>query len=105
MWEKEKLVITSNFFFSHNVFYPIDDTYFHFKCTLKCRLQFVSIWASLKLCRLVMGKGVLGNLLLTQRNMHQVKFCSFTNSFPTDDDTRSFCGQCRSRSDCTGSAV
>ena len=28
---------------------------FHFKCTLKCRLQFVSICTSLKLCRL--GKG------------------------------------------------
>ena len=28
---------------------------FHFKCTLKCRLQFVSIWTSLKFCHLVMG--------------------------------------------------
>ena len=28
---------------------------FHFKCTLKCRLQFLSIWTSLKFCRLVMG--------------------------------------------------
>ena len=27
---------------------------FHFKCTLKCRLQFISIWSSLKFCRLVM---------------------------------------------------
>ena len=27
------------------------------------------------------------------------------NSFLTDDDTRSFCGQCRSRSDCTEHAV
>ena len=26
-------------------------------------------------------------------------------SFPTDDDTRRFCGQCRLRSDCTGHAV
>ena len=29
---------------------------FHFKCTLKCFLQFVSIWTSLKFCRLVMVK-------------------------------------------------
>ena len=29
---------------------------FHFKCTLKCRLQFVSIWTILKFCGLVMGK-------------------------------------------------
>ena len=28
-----------------------------------------------------------------------------TNSFLTDDDTRSFSGECRSRSDCTNSAV
>ena len=28
---------------------------FHFKCTIKCRLKFVSIWTSLKFCRLVMG--------------------------------------------------
>ena len=28
---------------------------FHFRCTLKCRLQFVSAWTSLKFCRLVMG--------------------------------------------------
>ena len=27
---------------------------FHFKCTLKCRLQFVSIWTGLKFCHLVM---------------------------------------------------
>ena len=27
----------------------------HFKCTLKCCLQFVSVWTSLKFCRLVMG--------------------------------------------------
>ena len=29
---------------------------FHFKCTLKCRLQFVSILTSLQFCHLVMGK-------------------------------------------------
>ena len=28
---------------------------FHFKCTLNCHLQFVSIWTSLKSCCLVMG--------------------------------------------------
>ena len=28
---------------------------FHFKCTLKCHMQFVSIWISLKFCSLVMG--------------------------------------------------
>ena len=28
-------------------------TYFHFKCTLKCCLQLVSIWTSVKFCRLL----------------------------------------------------
>ena len=28
---------------------------FHFKCTLKCPLQFVPIWTSLKFCRLLKG--------------------------------------------------
>ena len=28
---------------------------FHSKCTIKCPLQFVSIWTSLKFCRLVIG--------------------------------------------------
>ena len=28
---------------------------FHLKCSLKCCLQFVSIWTSLKFCHLVMG--------------------------------------------------
>ena len=36
-------------------FLPCVALIFHFKCTLKCRLQFVSIWTSLKFCRLVMG--------------------------------------------------
>ena len=35
---------------------------FHFKSTLKCRLQFVSIWTGLKFCRLVIGLLlILGN--------------------------------------------
>ena len=53
--EKEKLLVTSNFSFSHNVFYPIWHFFFHFKCILKCRLQFVSIWTSLKFRRLFIG--------------------------------------------------
>ena len=44
LWEKEKLLVVSNFSFSHNVFYPI----WYLFSILKCRLQFVSIWTSLK---------------------------------------------------------
>ena len=28
---------------------------FHLKCTVKCRLEFVSVWTCLKFCCLVMG--------------------------------------------------
>ena len=34
------------------MFSTLYGTYFSFQCTLKCRLQFVSIWTSLNFCRL-----------------------------------------------------
>ena len=37
--KKEKLLVTSNFSFL-TMFSTLPDTYFHFKCTLKCSLQF-----------------------------------------------------------------
>ena len=56
LWEKEKLlVITSNFSFFHNVFYQLRELfaiYIKFKIV---SLLTVSIWTSLKFCRLVMG--------------------------------------------------
>ena len=112
LWEKEKLVVTSNCSFSHGVFkrlelqtcknqgflgkrlthyhtrqhfdavkiyscgkhcekrrnscnkqfllfshcfLPYMALIFHFQCTLKCCLQFLSIWTSLKFCRLAMA--------------------------------------------------
>ena len=36
----------------NTMFLPYVALIFHFKCTLKCRLQSVLIWTSLKLCRL-----------------------------------------------------
>ena len=30
LWEKEKLLVTSNFSFSHSVFYPFEELFFHF---------------------------------------------------------------------------
>ena len=41
--EKEKLLVTSNFSFSHSVFYPC-----HFHQIQNCRLQTLSFWKSLK---------------------------------------------------------
>ena len=36
-------------------FLPYMALLFHVKCTLECRLQFTSVWTSLKFCHLVMG--------------------------------------------------
>ena len=49
---------------------------FHYKCTLKCRMQFVSIWTSLKFCRLVMGYSNLHVFLLvdTSNQLDQLHF-------------------------------
>ena len=44
---------------------------FHFKCTLKCRLQFVSIWTSIKFCHLVMGLANTGHSRLILSNKEQ----------------------------------
>ena len=40
-WEKEKLLLMSNFSFSHSVFYPFEEL-------SNCRLQTLSVWPSLK---------------------------------------------------------
>ena len=46
LWEKEKLLVTSNFSFFHNVFYW--RTFCHFHQVWNCRLQTLSVWKSLK---------------------------------------------------------
>ena len=56
LWEKEKLLVTSNFSFSHSVFYPFRRTHFypfrrtfcHFHHLWNCRLQTLWIWKGLK---------------------------------------------------------
>ena len=55
LWEKEKLLITSNFSFSHSVFYPFRELSSIFCQIQNCRLQLFSVWKSLKICCL--GKG------------------------------------------------
>ena len=58
LWEKEKLLVTSNFSFSHNVFYHFWRTFCHFRQIWNCRLQTLSVWKSLKLSS---GNGSMGN--------------------------------------------
>ena len=48
LWEKAKLLITSNFSFSHIIFYPFGLTFCHFCQIWNCGLQTLSVWKSLK---------------------------------------------------------
>ena len=48
LWEKEKLLVLSNFFFSLRVFCPFWRTFCHFNQIWSCRLQTLSVWKSLK---------------------------------------------------------
>ena len=52
---KEEIACNKQFLLFSLCFLPYMVLIFHFKCTLKCRLQFVSILTSLKFCRLVNG--------------------------------------------------
>ena len=54
LWEKEKMLVTSIFSFSHNIFYPIKES-LHCCSYLNCCLQLLSIWTSTKYCHLVKG--------------------------------------------------
>ena len=48
LWGKEKLLIMSNFSFSHSAFYPLGELLVSFTKLKNCRLQALSIWESLK---------------------------------------------------------
>ena len=48
LWEKEKLLVTSNFSFSHSVFYSFGELCVIFIKFKNCRLQTLSFWESLK---------------------------------------------------------
>ena len=51
-----EIACNKQFLFFSQCFLPYMAFIFHFKCTLKCRLQMLSSWTSLKLCRRVMGQ-------------------------------------------------
>ena len=55
LWEKEKLLVTSNFSFSLSVFYPFVELFVIFIKIQNCRLQTLSVWKTLKFA--VWGKG------------------------------------------------
>ena len=53
---KGEIVCDKQFLLFSQCFLPYMVLISHFKCTLKCLLQFVSIWTSLKFCCLVTGQ-------------------------------------------------
>ena len=55
--EKRRIACNKQFLLFWHCFLPYMELIFHFKCTLKCHQQFVSIWSNLKFCCLVMGWG------------------------------------------------
>ena len=53
MVRKGEIACNKQFLLFSQCFLPYMALIFHFQCTLKCLLQFVSLWTSLKFCRLV----------------------------------------------------
>ena len=49
---KGEIACNKQFLLFSQCFLPYMVLIFHFKCTLKCRLQFVLLWTSLKFCHL-----------------------------------------------------
>ena len=48
LWDKQKLLVTSNFSFSHSVFHSFGELFFHLHRIYNFRLQTLSVWKSLK---------------------------------------------------------
>ena len=52
---KGEIAFNKQFLLFSQCFVTYMAIHFHFKCTLQCCLLFVSIWTSLRICRLVKG--------------------------------------------------
>ena len=78
LWEKEKLIVTTNFCFSHSIFYLYREfsAVFNKFENVASEHEDLPVWKSLK-------------FVVLER----------VDSFLTDVDTRSFCRQCRLRPD------
>ena len=55
---KGEIACNKHFLHFSHCFLTYMSLVFHFKCTLRCRLQLGSNWTSLKFCRLVMTNGL-----------------------------------------------
>ena len=81
LWEKKKLLITSNFFFSHNVFYSIRKLYCHLSIFLTSYLYLVLNWKSLKLALRCKALSKYSKLHFTSSLSH-IHSISFTGRVP-----------------------
>ena len=88
--EKEKLLVTSNFSFSHSVFYPfgkLSAIFIYFK---NCRLQTLSIWKSLKFVVWERVNAIFDSISVVSRRQVHLSMLSWmsvnqysTGCFPT----------------------
>ena len=103
LWEKEKLLMTSSFSFSHSVFYPFWRTFCHFHKTQNCRLQTLSVWKSLKF---VVRKRVkhVGTHSNDSCNHFELTLYSIDTHFDPST-TESFLKHCGKRRNCSLRAI
>ena len=80
---KGEIACDKQFLLFSPCFLPNTALIFHFKCTSKCSLQFVSIWTSLKFCCLVKQEGhdgpIVAHLSLLTKLIQISKSCSKSN--------------------------
>ena len=70
MWEKEKLLVTSNFSFSHSVFYPFIELFAIF---IKLEIVVCKVFQFGRVQSLSFGKGLRERLLSPKRTVSIVK--------------------------------
>ena len=71
MWEMEKMLVTSIFFISHKVFYPITERNQHFS-NIQCCLHMVSVWLGPTISRMVKGELIWTFLIKEKENQPQI---------------------------------
>ena len=69
LWEKKKLLVTSNFSFSHSVFYPFQELLFPFLSKLKMLSANSFSLEESKICRLSQIIGIDKNIIILEQKL------------------------------------
>ena len=77
---KAEIACNKQFLLFSQCFLPYIPLIFHFKCTLKCRLQFVSIWTSLQITVSNEATCCLSTLVLMFFDTSSTLSCTALNS-------------------------